>query len=693
MKITVFHVGSSLAEPLARAEREINARYALDLRIAAFNCGAPLDDDQWSIAATALAASELVFIIHVTDAENADRIVDGLKHSRSHAVIPINCMPPLMRLMRMGSLEFASRSNKNEPESKNFIRRAGSWMADSMKSRGKSGQFMSLLNRAPAVLRLLPSRGRLGDAKNYLTLFCYFLQPTPSNIEMMLLYAIKHYVPDQRQVLECRPPESMPSIAIYHPDAEVMFDSFDKYRKWYERAKGMRLDPSRTIGLLLMRPQVISGSRRHYDGVIRAIEGRGLAVIPALATFMDNRAACSRFFIDGSAPRVSQVVSLTGFSFVGGPASHDSEAAVRFLRDLNVPFHSAVSLDVQSIESWSASALGLNPVQTGMQVAIPEIDGATEPMIFGGVTSRGGSLEPIEERCERLAARIARWNRLRVASRSDLRLAFLLFCFPPNKGNVGTAAELDVFPSLWATLGRLKDEGYRLDVPESVDALRELVLEGNSGTFGTAANVAARLPVDDYRHLCPWVNDIEAEWGTAPGRINSFGGEILICGIQLGNVFVGIQPTFGYEGDPMRLLASRSGSPHHGFMGLYTYVEKVFKADAVVHVGTHGALEFMPGKQVGLSASCWPDRLVGTLPHIYLYSVNNPSEGTIAKRRSYAELVSYLTPPVQSAGLYRDLAELKELLTAYRQESREIERERLYGAIEELASRANLYRN
>ncbi len=607
MRITVFHVGSSLAEPLARAEREINARYALDLRIAAFNCGAPLDDDQWSIAASALAASDLVFIIHVTDSENADRIIDSLKHSPAHAVIAINCMPPLMRQTRMGSLQFASRNSKKEPEAKSFIQRAGSWMADSMKRRGKSGnharhlsQFMSLLNRAPAVLRLLPSRGRLGDAKNYLTLFCYFLQPTPSNIEMMLLYAIKHYVPGQRQALECRPPESMPSIAIYHPDAPAMFDSFDKYRKWYEREKGVRLDPSRTIGLLLMRPQVISGSRRHYDGVIRAIEGRELAVIPALATFMDNREACSRFFVDGSAPRgrVSQVLSLTGFSFVGGPASHDSEAAVRFLRDLNVPFHSAVSLDVQSIESWSSSALGLNPVQTGMQVAIPEIDGATEPMIFGGVTSRGGSPEPIAERCERLAERLVRWNRLRTGSRGDLRLAFLLFCFPPNKGNVGTAAELDVFPSLWSTLGRLKDEGYRLDVPDSIDALRELVLEGNSVTFGTAANVAARLPVDDYRHLCPWVDDIEAEWGAAPGRINSFGGDVLICGIQLGNVFIGIQPTFGYEGDPMRLLASRSGSPHHGFMGLYTYVEKVFKADAVVHVGTHGALSSCQGSRL-----------------------------------------------------------------------------------------------
>ena len=179
--------------------------------------------------------------------------------------------------------------------------------------------------------------------------------------------------------------------------------------------------------------------------------------------------------------------------------------------------------------------------------------------------------------------------------------------------------------------------------------------------------------------------------GTRAGTINSNGREILMLGVQLGNVFIGVQPTFGYEGDPMRLLSAESGCPHHGFMGLYTYIEKIFCADAVVHVGTHGALEFMPGKQVGLSESCWPDRLIGELPNIYIYSVNNPSEGTIAKRRSYAELVSYLTPPIENAGLYKEFASMKDLLTSYRRADGETERRRLFEAIEEKAQQLNLY--
>jgi magnesium chelatase subunit H len=197
------------------------------------------------------------------------------------------------------------------------------------------------------------------------------------------------------------------------------------------------------------------------------------------------------------------------------------------------------------------------------------------------------------------------------------------------------------------------------------------------------------MNADEYRRLCPYVDEIESDWGPAPGRINSFANDVLIQGVTLGNVFIGVQPTFGYEGDPMRLMMARSGAPHHGFMAFYTYLSRVFRTDALVHVGTHGATEFMPGKQVGLSGRCWPDRLISELPNIYIYSVNNPSEGSIAKRRSYAELISYLTPPIENAGLYKDLVTLKDLVMAYRQATEEGERERLFDSIEGYSSELN----
>lgn len=724
MKITVFYVGASLLSPLRKAEPEINSLYNLDLQVAAYNCGAPLALSEWQLAERDLTESEIIFIAHVTDQENAARIVSALDDNRysNRTVIAFNCMPDLMRRTRMGKLDFAglmksgSKPDRDkEGSSKSFARKLGHWMADTIKGRKTNGSdqsnghnkkkkrsnhvnYVKLIGKMPAILRFVPATGRLRDIKNYLFLFSYFLQPTPANIRSMLLYAIKNYATDQKRKIEVEAPEHAPAVAIYHPEAAQLFQSFEDYRKWYEISHGGSLDSQKTIGLLLMRPQIVSGARHHYDGLIKAIEAEGLGVIPALSTLMDNRDACGEFFIEKNGDgnnsdqnnsssdersRVSQIVSLTGFSFVGGPAMNDSEAAADFFRKIKTPFRSMVSLDIQTIEDWQQSRLGLNPIQTAMQVAIPEIDGAIEPFVFGGMPQRGFQPEPLEERCQRVARRLARWNRLQTASRKDLRLALVVFCFPPNKGNIGTAADLDVFPSLMEILDSLKRDGYSVELPSSADRLRSMVLEGNSADYGQIANVAYRMPVDEYRSLCPFADDIEKEWGRAPGAINSNGRELFVHGAQLGNLLIAVQPTFGYEGDPMRMLASESGSPHHGFMALYTYIEKIFRSDAVIHVGTHGSLEFMPGKQAGLSSRCWPDRLIGELPNVYIYSVNNPSEGTIARRRSYAGLVSYLTPPIQNAGLYRELASLKELIDAYRRSTNEKEREQLFEAIEE----------
>ena len=678
MKITILYVGSSLLAPLKAAEREINRVHKLDLRVAAYNFGSPLSDREWADVERDLRETNIVFVIHVMDGENATRLVAALDRVKNDAVVVINCMPELMRRTRMGRLDISTLGGRKDGKGGKLLRSVGSWVGNQAR-RGKSQdkrshtQYLKLVDRLPGILKFVPTAGALTDAKHYLYLFCYFLQPTPANIQSMLLYALVHYVRDEGlRKIRVRKPEQMPSVAIYHPNAPKLFQTFAEYRKWYRKS----LDRESTIGLLLMRPQVVSKTTKHYDTLINAIEAEGLSVIPAIATLMDNREAVSKFFVDTgeTKARVSQIVSLTGFSFVGGPAMNDSAAASAFLRELNLPYRSAVSLDTQTIEAWSDSQTGLNPVQAGMQIAIPEIDGATEPFIYGGIPTRGQEPVALDDRCHRLARRLKRWHTLQTAPRKDVKLAIVLFCFPPNKGNIGTAADLDVFPGVFDVLKRLDAEGYRVELPDSADDLRERLLD----------NVSYRMSVQEYRRLCPYVREVENDWGTAPGAINTFRSELEIRGLQLGNVFIGVQPTFGFEGDPMRMMMARSGSPHHGFMAFYTYLSKVFDADGVIHFGTHGALEFMPGKQIGLSGECWPDRLIDELPNFYIYSVNNPSEGSIAKRRSYAELISYLTPPIENAGLYKELAGLKDLVMAYRQSTNDSERDRLYQSIEAL---------
>ncbi|HJT64906.1 MAG TPA: cobaltochelatase subunit CobN [Pyrinomonadaceae bacterium] len=677
MKIVVLYVGSSLLAPLKNAEREINRAYNLDLRVAAYNFGSPLSDNEWSEVERDLTDANLVFVIHVMDGENASRLVRALDSHRHDAVIVINCMPELMRHTRMGRLDVAR------------LGLVSSWLKRSKPEKRKTdrgpknhGHYLKLVDRLPRVLKFVPTAGAFTDAKHYLNLFCYFLQPTPANVQSMLLYALKHYVDDPRlKRLKLPAPQQVPSVAIYHPDAAKLFETFESYEKWYRQKRS--LDPQSTIGLLLMRPQVVSKTTKHYDTLIRSIEAEGLSVVPAIATLMDNREAVSKFFTNEGERRVSQIVSLTGFSFVGGPAMNDSAAAAEFLKQLNLPYRSAVSLDTQTIEAWTDSQTGLNPIQAGMQIAIPEIDGATEPFIYGGIPSRGQEPVALADRCTRLARRLKRWHTLQTAPRDQIKLAIVLFCFPPSKGNIGTAADLDVFPGLYDVLKRLHTEGYDIEVPRDSDELRERLLGGNSEELGATANVAYRMGPDEYRRLCPYVKEIEADWGSAPSGL-------LIQGLKLANVFIGVQPTFGFEGDPMRMMMARSGSPHHGFMAFYTYLSKVLNADGVIHFGTHGSLEFMPGKQIGLSGECWPDRLIDELPNFYVYSVNNPSEGSIAKRRSYAELISYLTPPIENAGLYKELAGLKDLVMAYRESRSETERVRLFESINQLAGELHL---
>jgi len=304
-------------------------------------------------------------------------------------------------------------------------------------------------------------------------------------------------------------------------------------------------------------------------------------------------------------------------------------------------------------------------------IAIPELDGAVAPMVFGGRGSSAGAdggrdMQAHPERVAALAARVAKLVELRATAKRERRVGIVLFNFPPNAGNVGTAAHLAVFESLYNTLAALRDDGYVVEMPASVAALRTRLLEGNAARFGALANVHARVPTDEHVRRERWLAEIERHWGPAPGKVQADGASVHVLGERFGNVFVGVQPGFGYEGDPMRLLFEKGFAPTHAFAAFYRWLREDFAAHVLLHFGTHGALEFMPGKQNGLSSACWPERLIGDMPNVYLYAANNPSEGTIAKRRAAATLVSYLTPPVAHAGLYRGLHELRATLDQWR---------------------------
>jgi magnesium chelatase subunit H len=528
-------------------------------------------------------------------------------------------------------------------------------------------QQMKLLRQIPRILRFIP--GKAQDVRSYFLTLQFMLAGSDENIRNLVRHLVGRYAAGPREVLRkavhAAAPREYPETGLYHPALEGRVTEDARAMPGGGRAG--------TVGLLVMRSYVLAGNTAHYDGVIRALEARGLRVLPAFAAGLDATPAIERFFMAGGKPTVDAVISLTGFSLVGGPAYNDAAAAEAMLARLDVPYLSAFAIEFQTLEEWRASEQGLTPVETTMMVALPEIDGATGSVIFGGRSSAATASEAGRrdmscetERAAVLAGRVARMVALRRTPRAERKVAVVIFNFPPNAGATGTAAYLGVFRSLHNTLTAMKQAGYTVDVPKDADALRERILGGNAGTFGTAANVMARVPADRHVARETHLAEIERQWGPAPGRHQSDGAAIQILGERFGNVVIGVQPAFGYEGDPMRLLFERSFAPTHAFAAFYRWIREDFGANAVLHFGTHGALEFMPGKQSGLSRDCWPERLIGDLPNYYLYAANNPSEGTIAKRRSGATLISHLTPPVASAGLYRGLVDLKASLDRWR---------------------------
>ncbi|MEM7520936.1 MAG: cobaltochelatase subunit CobN [Pseudomonadota bacterium] len=581
-------------------------------------------------------------------------ILPDLKARRAScdAMIGIIADQEITQLTKMGDLDMSRPAS------------AAMALLKKLKPSAKSGSAgagqMKMLRRLPKLLRLIP--GKSQDLRAWFLCMQYWLGGSNENIENLIRFLLSRYAnqPDWRGT-PAPLPIDYPEVGLFHPDLPGNNLTTD-LAELPIRGQGP------TVGLLMLRSYILSGDTAHYSAVIRMFEGRGMRVIPAFAGGLDGRPAMDAYF-DG----VDALVSLTGFSLVGGPAYNDSAGAVDALCKLDVPYIAAQPLEFQTLEEWGESKQGLGPVETTMLVALPEIDGATNPTVFAGRHYRDGSdpgdlkaMAPAPERIAALADKTHRLASLRRKANADKTLAIVLFGFPPNAGAVGTAAYLSVFESLHNTLHRLKAEGYDLDPPETVDDLRDTILNGNAKTYGQEANIAATVSADQIVARTPWLEEVEQTWGPAPGKIQSNGREVFVLGAQFGRVFVGVQPGFGYEGDPMRLLFEHGFAPTHAFNAFYQYIKQDLRADAVLHFGMHGALEFMPGKQNGLTDRDWPERLMGNLPNIYLYAANNPSEATLAKRRTGAVTVSHLTPPLQAAGLYRGLADLKESLHRWR---------------------------
>ena len=455
-------------------------------------------------------------------------------------------------------------------------------------------------------------------------------------------------------------------------------------------------DPLRpTVGFCFYRSHRLTGNTAFVDALCAAIEEAGanaLAVwsytlrrdsdghVPALA------------LLDGHVDALIVTMLATGGSGAADAAAGDGEGVgeqwqewdATALAALDVPVIQAVCATA-SRAAWLESDSGLAPLDAATQVAIPEFDGR----ILGGVISfkeRDADASPVgapvpryvpdAERCARVARLAVRSARLRHVPAERRRVAMLLTSFPTRHAKVGMAVGLDTPASALKLLDALHADGMTVERPfaHGDELMHALIASGGHDpeflTDDQLAGSPLRLPVADYvdwyRTLPQELRDgIEERWGPPPGDRYLDDDDFVIAGLELGNVLVAIQPPRGYGEDPVGIYHDPELPPTHHYLACYRWLDAVWGADAIVHLGKHGTLEWLPGKMLALSPACAPDAALGDIPLVYPFVVNDPGEGVQAKRRAHAVIVDHLVPPMMRADTYDELAELEALLDEY----------------------------
>jgi len=463
-------------------------------------------------------------------------------------------------------------------------------------------------------------------------------------------------------------PLGIDSDVLFHLDESQVFSSVEAFSNYYTGLPGYPGD-GKKIALLTSVPGPFNANRDHLNGLISTLEARGWRVYPIASRMRRLQ------LLQEIAPDLVLMMPH-GRLHLG-----NQEEAIDWLKQANIPLLAPLSVfDEHSV--WKRDPQGFSGPLLTMNVMLPELDGATTPYVINALFENERGLkvfDSIPERTEQFADLIQRIFHLRDARNRDKKVGIVYFRGPGE--NALVAGGMEVAPSLYNTLRGLRDAGYDVTgLPATFAAFKQqLDLQGRVMTpyaqglldeFMQQGN-PVRLAPAQYTEWCRALPAqrcafMEQRYGPAPGNFMlDREGNLAVARLQYGNVVVLPQPLPGIGEDTFKLVHGTDAAPPHSYAAPYLWLRHGFGADAVVHFGTHGSLEFTPSKQVALSASDWADALLGGLPHFYVYTMSNVGEGIIAKRRSYATLINHLTPPFTASGLYSELRTLNELLQDY----------------------------
>jgi len=542
----------------------------------------------------------------------------------------------------------------------------------------KAKKFSELAKKLGKIIPF----GMIKDMRNWILAQEYYAEGDAENLKNLILFLLKNYA-GVREIKKVPPPKPMPPYGLYIPKVGICEDIEEYKRK-------MKFDPSKpTVGILLYGGMHFDDTRPVADALYEYLKN-DVNFIFLFSKVEYNIEALNKYLKDADL-----ILNCQYFRIHGGPYGGEPEPTYEFLQKVDVPLLIGLRAYETDIDKWKESKQGLNPLEIVLGITLPELDGAIEPIFVAGLESfkdpvlgKVKQVKVLEDRIEKLGKRIKNWLSLRSKPNSEKRIAIITYNYPPGEDNLASAGYLDVFESMKVFLEKLKERGYDVRIPK--ESLKELFLSSgivNSPNYVQKSGI--KIPVDKYiswfRTLPDAVQkEVIKHWGEPPGNIMVDKGYILIPGVILGNVFLGVQPSRGVHEDPDKSYHDKDLPPHHQYLAYYLFLQKELRADAIIHFGMHGTLEFTKGKEVALSSECFPDILVGDMPHIYYYWIGNTSESTIAKRRSYAICISHASPPMKTSGLYEKYIVLEDLLNQYEEDEDERTLEMIKDIAEEL---------
>ena len=473
---------------------------------------------------------------------------------------------------------------------------------------------------------------------------------------------------------------------------------------WGVLARPRPVEQSRPrIGILFYRAQYAAGNTWYVEALADAVDAAGGIGVPIFAASLRDAPPELIEYLGTCDALITTVLAAGGTKPATETAGGDEAWDVRALAALDIPILQGLCLTWDRA-SWAASDEGMTPLDVATQVAVPEFDGRiiTVPFSFKEIDADGlPSYVPDQERSRRVAEIAVNHARLRHIPVEQRRIAIVLSAYPTKHSRIGNAVGLDTPVSVIKLLRAMRAAGYDLGAPGALPGTGPLdPVEGErpETTAGNAlihALIAAggqdpewltaeqlsgqpvRISAETYRR---WLSELPADlvaavtaaWGEAPGelfvdRSRNPAGEIVAATLQAGNVVILVQPPRGFGENPIAIYHDPDLAPSHHYLAVYRWLEREFGAHALIHVGKHGNLEWLPGKNLGMSASCGTDAALGSLPLIYPFLVNDPGEGTQAKRRAHATIVDHLVPPMARAETYGDIARLEQLLDEYAQ--------------------------